>query len=275
MSVSTGNSGSVPTCSASACRMRSPDRVAVPAGHDRRPDDQPGVELDRTGHRQARAAHRRGRPAGGGQQFGEPAAELVQHLLRDRRPPAVRRTFRQDRAGQVEDGRAGVGGVQVGREHHGVAGVEGQPHRRPAAGGQLAGGGGEPARGEELVQPVADRRPGQPGEALEFAAGAGLSGTDQFQQVSRGAPGRCHPVDSPCVQLFSAPRSGSRRGTAGRAWNSIITGTAASNGPVLRTPPGVPVALTTFKYWTVDGRSADTGRNTGWTVASLMAIDKT
>lgn len=101
-----------------------PDVVTVPARHDRRLHDPPGLAVDRARHRQPDPAHRAHGPPGLLQQFGEPAAQFAEDRVR-----AVLDTQRAvvlglDLAGQRDHGGPAVPGVEIGGEDDGVRVVE-------------------------------------------------------------------------------------------------------------------------------------------------------
>lgn len=135
--------------------------VAVPAGHDRRLDDAAGLAVDGPGDREADAADL-GRPVSGLlQEFGEPAAEFAEYGVRAVLDDERAAVLGEDLAGEREDARARVAGVQVRREDYGVSVVELQGDRGPAAQRGVHGTAralAQPARAEEPVQALADGR---------------------------------------------------------------------------------------------------------------------
>lgn len=165
---------------------------AVPAGHDRRLHDPRRLPVHRARHRETDAADPLGPRPGLGEQRAEPAGQLVQGAVGAVGDDEGAGVFGEDGAGEVERGDAGVPGLQVGDEHHGVRGVELQPGGRASAGGGAADVA-QPARSEELVEPVSHRGAGEPRRLLELAARGGLAAANELQQMPRAGLVSCHP----------------------------------------------------------------------------------
>ena len=139
------------------------DRVAVPAGHDRRRDRPPGLELDRPRHADADAPQPAGDAGGRPEQRLEQRVDPVEAGLRaglDRRrlvvmaeDPPVERGDRHVDARRPEVRDEDVAGV----------GAERQLARRPAAGARSDVALGDEPAVHELPDPLRDDRPPQPG----------------------------------------------------------------------------------------------------------------
>ena len=110
------------------------DRVAVPAGHDRRRDRAAGPELDGAGHADADAPQR---PGDAAVVRGERVEQLVdagEARLRAGRDAGRLGVVGEDAAVEVGDRDIDAGGAEVGDEDVAGVGPEGQLARRPAAG---------------------------------------------------------------------------------------------------------------------------------------------
>jgi hypothetical protein len=144
-----------------------------------------------------RELHRPGHADADGPDVGRREPGLAEHLLRqpvdlchdhvgalgdvDRVPDRG-----QDLRRQVGDGDVDAAGPEVHRQHAAGAAVELQQGRRPAPGAPAAAALGQEVRGDELVDPGADRVPGGTGERDQVRPAARTPGPHVPEQRGRG-----------------------------------------------------------------------------------------
>ena len=139
------------------------------------------------GKADADAAERGSAAAGLLEEAVEGSFEPGQHDLGSGGDGDVLGVLGQDRTGEVGDRHARVGGADVARQHDPGVAVEGERGRRPATGGRPVRAGDEQAAGEQGVDPLCDRRPGQAGQRGEVAPGGRMAVADEVEDRARGA----------------------------------------------------------------------------------------
>ncbi|MDQ3576211.1 MAG: hypothetical protein M3443_01105 [Actinomycetota bacterium] len=145
-------------------------RIAVPAGHDRRLDRAPGLEVDRTGQTHSHPGEPRPVPTHIPEQVAKTPDDDLQHdrggLLDDQFLGALGKQVAA-RVGQREPG---VRRAEIGGENELVRLLERQELRGPAGGAEPLLDRPDIARGRALVESRRDRRAGKAGEPLEITA---------------------------------------------------------------------------------------------------------
>jgi hypothetical protein len=165
-----------------APREAAGDRVAVPAGHDRRVDGPAGGELDRARNADADAPHLVRLAPGARQELRELRLDDAEHRVGARADVEVLGQLGERVAGEVHHREARVGGAEVGAEHDRAIAREDEAGGGPAAGrGQLGRLADEPAF-DEPVDALADRRAAHAGEPGEIGPRDRCPLTDQREE---------------------------------------------------------------------------------------------
>ncbi len=146
------------------------DRVAVPAGHDRRRDRPAGLELDRPGHADADPPQPAGQALGRPQQRLEQDVDPVEAALRTGLDVGRLVVVAEDPA--VEGGHRDVDarGAEVGDEDVAAVGAEGQLARRATAGARADVALADEAALDELADALGHDRPAEAGPLDELGA---------------------------------------------------------------------------------------------------------
>ncbi len=158
------------------------DGVGVPAGHDRRPHRDAVPAVDGTGH----ADHHR--PRGGvarhlRPQRAQARLDGVEHRVRSLGDVDVDVPVGPHGLAQVDDGEVRAVCTEVGDQHVPAARGEREPvGRAPAARGGPRAGHPEHAAVEQLVDPVAHGRAGEPGRLHEVGLAGRGAGRDEARQ---------------------------------------------------------------------------------------------
>ena len=147
-----------------------PDRVAVPAGHDRRRDRPSRRELDWPGHADPDAPQAARQRTGGRAQLVEQLVDALEAGIGAGRDLCRLVVMAQDPAVEARDGDVDARRAEVGDEH--VAGVrgEGQLAGRPAAGAWPGLALGDEPAVDQLADALGDDRPRQAGPDDELGA---------------------------------------------------------------------------------------------------------
>ena len=146
------------------------DRIAVPAGHDRRRDGPARLEFDRPGHADADP------PQSPRQPLRRPDERIEQRI--DAREADVRTGLDQGRlvvmaedpAIEGRDRDVDAGGAQVRDQQVAVVGPEGQLAWRPPAGARSDVALADEAALDQLADPLGDDRPAEPCPGHQFGA---------------------------------------------------------------------------------------------------------
>jgi hypothetical protein len=167
---------------------------AVPAGHDRRVEAGSPLEVDGAGDRQPHRADVARLAPDLVQQAAEPGHDLRHQVLRGRPHRLVQVHRDEHRAVEVADPELGAAATDGPGEHHpGVpveAQVRGGTARRGALLAHVRALDDQPGV-EQRREPGRDRRPRQPGEPADVAAGEHATVPDQGEDLpDRGGTGR-------------------------------------------------------------------------------------
>ena len=175
------------------------DRVAVPAGHDRRVARPAGRVLDRARDADPDPAHVGVVAADLARAGGGSARRPSRGPPRGRRRSPCRRCPRRApcRRDSVTARREWVAPRSAARTTPGVL-VEGEHHRRPAAGRVALADLAQQALGPQLLEPLGDRRAREAGERGEVGAGG--------RRRRRGSAAASIPGPSGCAAMRAVPR---------------------------------------------------------------------
>ena len=139
------------------------DRVAVPAGHDRRRDRPAGLELDRARDADADPPQPAGQPLRRREQRVEQDVDAVQAALRSGLDPGRLVVVTEDPAVERRHRDVDARRAEVGDEDVAAVGPEGQLARRAAAGARPDVALGDEAALDQLADPLGDDRPTETG----------------------------------------------------------------------------------------------------------------
>ena len=160
------------------------DRIAVPAGHDRRVDRAPRGDLDRPGTPIAAPSTSARRVPGLGEQRVEGLLDPVQHRLRPVGDPQRRLELGQRDAREVADREPPVARAQVRGQDHADALVEGQRRRTATAARRAGLGLLDQQRGREQdADALHDRRAREARDVHDVVAGQARP-----SRISRSTP---------------------------------------------------------------------------------------
>ena len=146
------------------------DGEIVPARHDRRIDRPAAVELDRARHAHADPAHVAARPPDLVEQLGKALGHPGKGRLRPEADVQVGCALGQRRADEIAHRHPRMRGAEVGDEDDAGIAVEREHGRGTTSRGGAAAGLVDETLLEERVDPLRDRRAGEPGRSRQIGS---------------------------------------------------------------------------------------------------------